>query len=89
MTKKAEVLKRVSGEIEDQARTTMFLMLAEAKEAFKKAAMNIGSKSEDELTTIIDYFRGKIEKETVWEECEKFRAEFVDKTVEEWRQKRR
>lgn len=87
--KKAEVLKRVSDEIEDQARTTMFLQLEHAKDSFQKAAMGISAKSEDELTTIIDFFRGKIDKETVWEECEKFRSEFIDRIVEEWREKKR
>ncbi len=87
--KKAEVIKRVSDEIEDQARTTMYLELKEAKATFQTVALQMGTQSEEELTTIIDYLRGKIERDVVWEECEKFRGRFIDRIVEQWRDKRR
>ena len=95
-SEKDEVIDAVSIAIEEQARTTAFMRLDEAKSKVILALSVLGSSvhdlsqdSKEELTTIVDFLIERTEKEIVWNECKNFRKEIVDEIVAQWKAKKR
>jgi len=96
---KKEVVDTVSNAIEDQARTTAFMRMAEAKGLFKALlskmgalypkAANLEEDTRTELTTIVDFLMERTENEVVWEECLLFRQKVIDEIVTQWKEKKR
>lgn len=91
--KKSEVVNAISEKIDEQAQTTLFLRLDEAKMLFKKSVDKLGFGKEadrEELQNIVDFLMEKegATKEMVWEECKTLRRSLIDHVVQTWAEKK-